>query len=165
MKKILVCLLLFTAVILPSTGSAQSIAPGVISSAGGSVGEQGATLNWTLGEMAVETRTSPVLMLTEGFQQPALHIVSTDDPVLPFSIILYPNPAKTRVMVQFDGLNQPVVLHLYNLLGELISEQDVEAGHTIAVVSMASRSNGLYMLVILSRSGERLTQYKIIKAE
>jgi hypothetical protein len=50
--------------------SAQSLSPTVVASSGGYFEGTGASLSWTLGEIATETFSSGNLILTQGFQQP-----------------------------------------------------------------------------------------------
>jgi hypothetical protein len=57
------------AAFVPGLLAAQTLAPSVVASAGGSGSAGGTTLNWTLGEMSVAPLANGSNMLTQGFHQ------------------------------------------------------------------------------------------------
>jgi hypothetical protein len=73
--------------------TAQQITPSVISSSGGFNNNTSGMLSFTVGEMvAVETYTSPSVILTQGFQQYwDFGTYVLEDPDHPFSFGTYPN--------------------------------------------------------------------------
>lgn len=69
--------LLFLAMAIYCCGQSQSLSPTVIASSGGYFTGTGASLSWTLGEIATETFSNGSYILTQGFQQPVEGIVIT----------------------------------------------------------------------------------------
>ena len=65
MKKLLIILLC-----LPMTGFGQITTPSVISSSGDSYSNGGVIMDYTLGEIVVETYANSTTILTQGFHQP-----------------------------------------------------------------------------------------------
>lgn len=59
--------------------NAQSISPQVISSGGDDYSAGGSLVSWTLGQIATETYSSPLVSLTQGFQQPNFLFISGFD--------------------------------------------------------------------------------------
>lgn len=165
MKSFCFTVLLCVTISWHTSAYAQGNAPSVVSGGGGQFVNDAVTLDWTLGETAVAVRRSPILVLAEGFQQPALHVVTTEEPDLPYTISLHPNPTRSTVRVTLLGLDRPAQLRLYNLLGEVFASERVQQGSSVVNLSLANRASGLYMLLVLDESGKRLAQYKIIKAE
>lgn len=74
MHKILPFLIFGCSIILQV--NAQSISPQVISSGGNDHSAGGSSVSWTLGQIATETYSSPLVNLTQGFQQPVYFLIS-----------------------------------------------------------------------------------------
>lgn len=76
MKKKIVISLLFSLVIFIRPCMSQSIERSVVASAGDYYESANVSLSWTLGEIATETYSSANNILTQGFQQPDISLVS-----------------------------------------------------------------------------------------
>ena len=74
MRKTSFCVLAFLCTITSVT--AQSNNPSILSSAGGSDKTSTISLDWTIGEYAVETVSLADRMYTQGFHQPYLIVIS-----------------------------------------------------------------------------------------
>ncbi len=144
---------------------AQSIAPAVVGGSGGFAESATLSVAWTVGQTAVATHTSPAVTLTEGFQQSYLTLIPARNHSVPFSLNLYPNPARNTVMVSLDGVEENMTLILYNLLGEVVLQQQVRGGDRLARLTVDRFPSGIYMLAAFSNNGDRLALYKIVKAQ
>ena len=87
------------------------------------------------------------------------------DQSVPFSLSLFPNPARSSVLVSLDGVEEDMTLLLYNLLGEVVLRKNVRGGDRLARLSVDRFPSGIYMLAAFSGGGERLALYKIVKAQ
>lgn len=162
MKKVIpVLLLLFTSAVL----HAQRIEPSVVAVSGGHAQTSTVSVSWSVGQTAVDTRSSGAGTLTEGFQQSFLTVIPIRDRGVPFTLQLYPNPARYSVLVSLDGVKEDMRLVLYNLLGEPVLRHDVKSGERLVRLSLTTLPVGLYLLAALSPSGGQTALYKIVKAE
>jgi hypothetical protein len=123
------CSLLALALLLYSTLSAQSTERTVLANAGGSTAiPSGHTVTWTLGESFVATRasaTSPVLLVTEGFQQPTSGTVPTLDlPDAAGQVTVSPNPADDALRIALsEPPAMPLLITLLDLNGRILREE------------------------------------------
>ncbi len=74
-----ICILLGAALSLPLAGMAQQLSPSVLAASAGTISTQTMVLDWTLGELVVETATSPDRLYTQGFHQPLLQVSELDN--------------------------------------------------------------------------------------
>ncbi|MCZ7556512.1 MAG: T9SS type A sorting domain-containing protein [Bacteroidia bacterium] len=144
---------------------AQRIEPSVIAVSGGHAQTPSVSISWTVGQTAVETRSTGSTALTEGFQQSFLTVIPMKDRGVPFSLQLYPNPARYSVLVSLDGVKEDMRLVLYNLLGEPVLRHEVRTGERMVRLQLTSLPAGLYLLAALSPTGGQTALYKIVKAE
>jgi hypothetical protein len=70
--------LLYLSMAIFCYAQSQSLSPTIIASSGGYFTGTGASLSWTLGEIATETFNNGSFILTQGFQQPVVGIVISD---------------------------------------------------------------------------------------
>ena len=75
-------------------------------------------------------------------------------------IVLYPNPVSNSLFIQMDSPSNFDKLVMYDPLGKLIVELQIE--ESILEVDMSNFSNGIYQIVMMSETGKPLTQ-KLIK--
>jgi|GEM_PF-1050471 len=93
---------LWVCVLAANTLMAQRIEPKVMASTGGSGSAGGYTLEWTLGQTAVQTLKAGEYALTQGFHQPNLLVVGVRDVRYPFEVQLSPNPFGTIVRLHSE---------------------------------------------------------------
>ena len=138
---------------------AQSAAPTVISSSGGSGETAGNKVDWTLGELAVTTLSGTSNTLTQGFHQPQLIIVSNEDERPDISMKLFPNPTHQRVILSHSS-DLELNYQLFDSRGAAIHQNDCPAGdNEIALDNMAP---GHYHLSIFHK-GQLLKTFTIEK--
>ena len=139
MKSILIFFLLAC---LSVGGSAQKISPTVLCNAGAVMKSGNFSLEWTLGEIATETLKSNNAILTQGFHQTNLTIVSTQNPYLA-GLEIYPNPVTSKLIIQ-NGSGQKLQFNLSSISGQCISVFNFETG--IHEVDMETLPSGSYIL-------------------
>ena len=134
----------------------------VISTAGGSFENSSGSICFTLGECIIATHASAVegMMLTQGFQQSRLTIVSSPSiKNQDVEILAYPNPAKDFVVLEMSKF-QGFSYRLYDISGRVLEMGEViSSAYEISFTDLAP---SIYILKIY-RNEEELQAFKIIK--
>ena len=156
---------------LPAGVFAQSLAPQVVASGGGSGTVSGVSLDFTIGEAVTTTATAGSTTLTQGFQQPPVVETVGREDVVPSAgqLVLYPNPSAGNTFLRVDAPQHgELQLVVYDAVGKRIyantrqltgGEQHLElptatlsAGHyTVAFVSAIEGFDGQYRKLIIVR--------------
>jgi hypothetical protein len=113
---------------------------------------------WSVGEMcAVSTQTSPTLIVTQGFLQPADAPISTDAPAgfLVTDLRVFPNPSAQWVQISGTLGADPldIRLQLTDATGKLLWSQSLSlAGGTTLdqSIDLSLYPSGQYMLTLFS---------------
>ena len=143
MRKILT---IIAGLLMYISSGAQSTTPAVLSNAGAHGASGGSSVEWTLGEMSVTTLSESDNTLTQGFHQPKLISVSTDDELVNLSLSLYPNPTEDVLKLVYEG-DAEMDYALHGLTGQLLDQGDVRSG--VTDISLKTLSSGHYILSIL----------------
>ena len=113
MKKLLLILLC-----LPMIGFGQVNSPSVISSSGDSYSNGSVIMDYTLGEIVVETHTNSTTILTQGFHQGVLE-VSTEVVNIDIKTKVYPNPTTNFLIIELEkNVNADILV--YDINGKLV---------------------------------------------
>ena len=167
MKKPL--LLLFGSLGLSSVGMAQRLSPSVVAVSGGTARTPTMTLDWTLGELVVETATTPDRLYTQGFHQPTLQV--SEQPGLTgadadYQFTVAPNPVASYLTI---GITAPessaLALLLTDMNGRQYNLPVVPASTKSTQIDMTLFPAGMYLLRIGKADGPPLKAYKIIKVQ
>lgn len=174
MKPILVFLVLILG--LPPLIMAQVLSPSVISPNGGSAQNATMYLEWTVGELAVESYRSGENFYTEGFHQPVLVVEPIVDDVAINNrtdetsdggkglIRVMPNPVNHFLTVEFD-LSDMKDIHIAvtDLQGRVLNtlRQQIEQGKV--QVDFSSFVAGQYIMHVRSDDGRFFRSCKISK--
>jgi hypothetical protein len=143
---------------------AQVLQSSLLSVAGDSYKNSTAQIEWTLGEIAVETYANNGF-LTQGFLQgsPVL-LIGIDDQVVSASqnvVAVFPNPFTNKFQLSF--LNPPngkVSIQVYDLLGKLVYQMnDVNEDYQYNMTGFAS---GMYIISVTSEN-INLGTFKVTK--
>jgi hypothetical protein len=156
MKKILI---IIPFAFVMALAKAQTLSATVVSSAAGeSISESGA-LEWTLGEIMVETFEHTQGYLTQGFHQPATITITglNEAPIDEFSV--YPNPTRGILYLKtenhcdckvkiFDSQGRQLLESIETLTNEHHAELDLEnfnaAVYVLQVFNMRTGSYSIY---------------------
>jgi hypothetical protein len=132
----------------------------VISCSGDYYEFSGGTLSWTIGECITESFTNNDIILTQGFQQSNLSIVSISEPLEPhFTLQLFPNPTHENLTVQIDDFFN-LKYRIYDSQGKLIMEGEFISEES--EIKLSHAAHGIYHLNIL-RENKLIGNYKIVK--
>ena len=141
----------------------------VMASAGGISSGKSLVLEWTVGESVVETVKTPFILYTQGFHQPYLEIITTNNKIKGSNQTNFfhvsPNPASSSFNIIFDKLTDlPLSLSITDINGKglLIKIIPIKTG---GIKIDATRfSAGAYFLRITDKSGAVQGTSTIIKS-
>ena len=168
MKKLLVQLicLLFIKVIAHS----QQLSPSLIAAAGGISKSQGVTLEWTLGEIAIESVATSDRLYTQGFHQPVLiarnFYINTMQLLTGYRVTVAPNPVQSVLTATISSpLEEKIFLTLIDFTGKRFRVQIVSGRSVFAKVDMSGMIAGIYLLEARNEAGQLIQSFKIIKGQ
>lgn len=158
--------LLFCASFLPHS-IAQEKDLNVVAAAGTSYEANGLVLDWTLGEVIIQTLENPSVTLTQGFHQPqyslvAVHTIPTDKGV----ISVLPNPFLEgfEIKIKFKNSEKGTV-HLYTMDGSLIWKDIFEGKEILKKYDATALPSGSYMLSVSLSDDSFIQTYTILKTQ
>ena len=137
----------------------------VISSSGDTLKSDSYILQYTIGEVVIETFSENGKILSQGFHQPDDIIISIHE-LAEFGneIVVYPNPTADEIQLAFQ-LSQPEKVEVTLL--EITGTQLKNNLHTIfsesITVDIRDYPSGQYLLVVTSLEKQKRQAYKIIK--
>ncbi len=144
-------------VVLASIASVN--AQEVVSTQGDSYSSATAQIDFTIGEVVIDTGTDGTNVLTQGFQQTNWSFLSLEDLFPDFSATVYPNPVEDALIVKassFDGVQYQMI----DATGRIVLEGALEAEQTALAVSTFAPGN--YTINVL-RNAQTLKSFKLIK--
>jgi len=165
-KSTLFCL----SIVFAIAGFGQSLSPTVFASAGGTNTVKEVTLDWTLGEIAVETYSSSQQLFTQGFHQPLVIIqrpASIVSSLLSgYKVSIFPNPVSSVINVQIASpVDGKINITLREMNGRAVYSQPAMSGNNTVKIDISSYTTGVYLLTLINSSGSVIGSYKIIKAK
>jgi len=139
----------------------QTIQNSVISSAGGSASSGNVMMDYTLGEIVVETFSAGGNTLTQGFHQTNLSLVAIENVDLFAEISIYPNPTSELVNIDIPQNYNEIDINMYDVTGKLIkNELNANGKVTFDVSALAT---GTYYLQVINPKNKQLKTFKLIK--
>ena len=113
--------------------------------------------NW---ELITETVSNNNAVITSGFNQPVLTIISSIENIqTKVEISIFPNPTSQIVNIKYSG-QLPVVAKVLSVNGQVISNKQIN--ETISQLDFSSNAKGIYLIEITEQSGKSNT-YRIVK--
>jgi len=150
---------------------AQSSDPSIISAGGGSDKISTMSLDWTIGEYAVETITSTTKMYTQGFHQPLLiesiATARTASDADNYTVTIAPNPIVSFVNFGITSTKAGrVFITISDVNGLIFIQKNIAVNSGSTQINMSYLRAGTYTLTIRSGvSAHVIKSYSIIKAQ
>ena len=110
--------LLLLMLCLPMIGYGQVATPSVVSSSGDSYSNGGIMMDYSLGEIVVETSSNNANILTQGFHQGDLKI-TTAVFNLDIKTKIYPNPTTNFIIIELEK-NVNAEILVYDINGKIV---------------------------------------------
>ena len=155
-------MLIFIGIFLMNSARSQTASPELICSGGESFENSTYQLDWSIGEIAIETYTQGSYTLTQGFHQNTYTVTEINR--LPFSDInikVYPNPASDFITIEnSEDLQKELSTELSDIQGKIYLND--KFSETKKQINLEAFSPGIYFLNIKSES-VTIKTFKIIK--
>lgn len=136
---------------------AQNLSPTVVNSSGGVIQNSNHSLEWSLGELAVSTLTSPVNLLTQGFLQPTTTIVGTEAAFDESRFSAFPNPVSDWLNLQTD-IAEIETVQIHDVLGKVVLQSTFQPS-----IDVHQLNSGVYIVSLFNGQNLFLHSFKISK--
>jgi Secretion system C-terminal sorting domain len=151
------CLAVSGLLMMVRLGTAQSLVPTVVSTSGGFYSNSAGMLSFTIGELsAVETYSTPSVILTQGFQQSwDFGTAVEENTKAEFSFDVIPNPSDGYFeLYTKSDVNGEMNAKIVDVLGKEIAHFTFYHEGLIHVqsIDLTGVSQGLYFVVLTTQS-------------
>jgi hypothetical protein len=151
-----------TAFILFSLFATISVsAQEVVSTQGDSYSNASASIDFTIGEVVINTGTDGTNDLTQGFHQTNWTFLGVEDFATNYEAIIFPNPTQDILNIRTSTFEN-VTYTLYDAQGKLVMQNIISAVQTPIQVSQLAP--GAYSLT-LNNDTQNLKTFKLIKQQ
>jgi len=133
----------------------------VVSTQGDSYTNSSGSIDFTLGEVVINTGTDGSNDLTQGFHQTNWNFVSIEDHVPSYEAIIFPNPTSEILTIRTSTFEN-VTYALYDAQGKLVIQDKLSSVQTPIQVSQLAP--GAYSL-ILNNDAQNLKTFQLIKQQ
>lgn len=151
-KKLLVSFLLFTVYSV----SGQE----VIATQGDSHSNANGSIDYTIGEVVVDTGTDGDHDVTQGFHQTNWRFVGLEDYAPEYEATIFPNPTSEKLNISSSSF-EGVTYLLFNAEGKIV-DQDNLSGSTTQI-SVNHLASGSYSILLKDSNNQLLKTFKLIK--
>ncbi|HZV70095.1 MAG TPA: T9SS type A sorting domain-containing protein [Saprospiraceae bacterium] len=152
---IFIAYLLFTAV--------EAKSQFVLGATGGEGNVGNININYTVGETAITTISNDSSTLTQGFHQPQFVFTSVNESFLLGEVIIYPNPTKSILFVQFNDKDfSDLNISIHSSAGREILNTKVIT--SIWQTDLSILPDGFYVVTVTDIKSKKRNSYKIFKS-
>lgn len=165
MKHILTIIAVFC---ISAACNAQTNGPNAIVPAGGTDHTNAVEVDWTVGETFSKSVRVNDGMITEGYNQPTLRLLSAEPETTPapYRFSVAPNPVQSVLTVRSTSESDAeVVIRLMDAGGNIISMIKASAKNDTKEIDMSELAAGMYLVSIKNMDGVLLQSFRIIKAK
>ena len=150
-------LLLFGALTL----SLNSLGQDVVSTQGDSYTNASGSIDFTIGEVVINTVTDGTNDITQGFHQTNWNFLGVEDFAPNYEAIIFPNPTEDVLNIRTSAFEN-VTYTLYDAQGKLVMQDKLSAEQTPIQVSQLAP--GSYSIT-LNNETQILKTFKLIKQQ
>lgn len=148
--------------------SAQTIERQVIGSMGGTSVSGNIIVTSTAGEVAVATKSSASILLTEGYQQANdTNSVSISEIENIAKMKLYPNPTTNSAKLEITAnFNSATTIAVFSMDGKLINNQSlplISGVESSVEIDVSAQASGIYMVRIFGENNSFLETMRLVK--
>jgi hypothetical protein len=133
----------------------------VVSTQGDSYTNSSGSIDFTIGEVVINTGTDGSNDLTQGFHQTNWNFVSIEDHVPSYEAIIFPNPTSEVLNIRTSTFEN-VTYTLYDARGKLVIQDKLSSVQTLIQVSKLAP--GAYSLT-LNNDTQNLKTFQLIKQQ
>jgi hypothetical protein len=133
----------------------------VVSTQGDSYSNASGSIDFTLGEVVINTGTDGTNDLTQGFHQTNWNFVGLEDFAPNYEAIIFPNPTSAILNIRTSTFEN-VMYTLYDAQGQMVMQDILSAEQTPIQVSQLAP--GSYLLT-LNNETQKLKTFKLLKLQ
>ena len=133
----------------------------VVSSQGDSYSNGSGSIDFTIGEVVINTGTDGSNDLTQGFHQTNWNFVGLEDHATSYEATIYPNPTSEVLNIRTSTFEN-VTYTLYDAQGKLVLQNVLSAEQTPLQVGQLAPGNSS---IILKNETQNLNTFKLIKQQ
>lgn len=132
----------------------------VISPAGTSYENTSIAIDFTVGELAIQTESTNQTIVTQGFHQNFKTTITALKPMnLSVEVSVFPNPTSDFINIASEDYKDDIIYSLYNLNGVLITQGTF---NTSTNLSIKSYTKGMYQLLLTNSNQQLIQTFKIL---
>jgi hypothetical protein len=131
----------------------------VVSTQGDSYSNGTANIDFTIGEVVINTGTDGTNDLTQGFHQTNWNFLGVEDHAPSYEATVFPNPTSEVLNIRTSTFEN-VTYTLYDAQGKLVLQDKLSAEQTAIQVSQLAP--GSYSLILNNRT-QNLKTFKLVK--
>lgn len=131
----------------------------VVATQGDSYTGTSGSIDFTIGEVVIDTGTDGVSDITQGFHQPSWNYLGVFSHSSSYEALIYPNPTTDVVSIKTADF-EDVSYKLYDATGRLVLEGTLY--NEITPLDLTHYATGTYSIT-LAKEGENLKTFKLIK--
>ena len=146
-------------VLIAVFASSSLFSQDVIGTAGDSYSTTAGNMDFTIGEVVINTGTNGTEDLTQGFHQPSWTYAGVYDFVDDYNAVVFPNPTVDLVNINASDF-AGVTFTLQDAAGRIVLVGDLTDATT--TLDFSVYATGTYSIT-LSKQGENLKTFKLIK--
>tara|TARA_B110000196_G_C20686780_1_gene448993 strand:+ start:102 stop:524 length:423 start_codon:yes stop_codon:yes gene_type:complete len=133
----------------------------IVATQGDSYTNSSGSIDFTIGEVIINTGTDGTNDLTQGFHQTNWNFVSIEDHVPSYEAIIFPNPTSDILNIRTSTFEN-VTYTLYDALGKLVMQDKLSSAQTPIQVNQLAP--GAYSLT-LNNATQNLKTFQLIKQQ
>ncbi|ASS49278.1 MAG: hypothetical protein A3D31_03865 [Candidatus Fluviicola riflensis] len=131
----------------------------VVSTQGDSYSNASGNIDFTIGEVVINTASNGSNDLTQGFHQTNWNFLGTEDHDPAYEVTIFPNPTQDQLNIRTNSFEN-VICSFYDAEGKLVLQSNLTAEQTSIPVSQLA--TGSYSL-ILNNGTQNIKTIKLIK--
>ena len=124
-------------------------------------GQSTNTMDYTIGEPLTNTLVGVRNTFTQGFHQPDLLVINTDNFAAAYSVVLFPNPCTQFFSLKTNNLDEKLSLEILDLNGKSLLLQHNMLNNSL--ISTEILPAGTYFAVFKNAKNEMIAKSKFIK--
>ena len=156
-----------TIVVFSLLSTLSATAQEVVSSQGESYSNVTGSIDFTIGEVVINTETSGAGEITQGFHQTNWNILSVEDHAPSYEVTIFPNPMEDVLSIETSKFDN-VTYTLYDAQGKMVMQNKLSAEQT--PIQVGQLVQGAYTLELNynqtnqnSLSSPKRKIYKLVK--
>ena len=131
----------------------------VVSTQGDSYSNASANIDFTIGEIVINTRTSGTIELTQGFHQTNWNFVGIQDHSPSFNATIFPNPTSEVLNIRTSA-HKNVSFTVFDTKGNLVLQDKLTGEQT--TIQVSKLATGSYSVVLKDHT-QNLKTFNLIK--